>query len=929
MFYPRGSEWRRWDLHVHTPGTNKNDQYEGSSLEDKWENFYMAIDKYIGDGTDVTKSIAVIGITDYLSAENYFKVKKDNRLPKSVQMILPNVELRITPIAKKSPINIHCLFSPDISEDQLRTRFFSKLSFKYQGNPYYAVKGDLIRLGKVFAGDENIGDNAAYHKGVEQFVLNIENLEDVFENDKELREQTIIVVANGGNDGASGVTTHSDFFAGQTTSQLEATRRRIYQFADLIFSGKEKDTAYFLGKGPDNVEEVKNKCGSLKGCVHGSDAHSIKQLFEPSDKRYCWIKADPTFNGLKQILYEPETRIAISPLCPNNKPAYQVIESVKIGDERVQDKPILFNDYLTCIIGGKSTGKSLLLHNIAFAIDSKQVEDKAKVTNTVIDGRSLSDVIVNWKDGSQSFSEISDSHKVVYIPQTYLNRLSDDDEELTEIDRLIEGIVLNNSIAKEAYDKMRKEIHNQQTTVDRLIYNTTQLYQDISRQKEALMEIGTQNGIEEELNKLKTQKEDLAISASISEGELQKYDDSVRSYRMDAEKLRSITKDKQIIDSISSVVNPIDMDTELSVETQINLTAAIKRVVETAGQEWTRHKEIMVQTLDEQRVTIESNLDKKKKIIDALSPKVEKNEAIKKLSRSIQVEEEKLQRYTKAKAALEIDEKKLDADISNLSSAFREYKALHHTYEMAVNKNVSINADDLVFTVETPFRKEAFIETIHDVFDNRSLKSARFIIEDDAFSDNWMTDENIKSFIRACLDGSLKTIKKKTSEIALREILTDWYNTTYKVQMDGDFIDDMSPGKKALVLLKMLIDLAESTCPILIDQPEDDLDNRSIFEELIPFIKKKKVQRQIIIVTHNANVVLGGDAEEVIVANQDGTKTRNQKYKFEYRSGAIEEDRKILKRTDVLGSRGIQQHICDILEGGKVAFDLRKHKYHI
>lgn len=64
--------------------------------------------------------------------------------------------------------------------------------------------------------------------------------------------------------------------------------------------------------------------------------------------------------------------------------------------------------------------------------------------------------------------------------------------------------------------------------------------------------------------------------------------------------------------------------------------------------------------------------------------------------------------------------------------------------------------------------------------------------------------------------------------------------------------------------------MAESKCPILIDQPEDDLDNRSIFDELIPFIRKKKIERQIIIVTHNANVVLGGDAEEIIVANQEG-----------------------------------------------------------
>ena len=106
--------------------------------------------------------------------------------------------------------------------------------------------------------------------------------------------------------------------------------------------------------------------------------------------------------------------------------------------------------------------------------------------------------------------------------------------------------------------------------------------------------------------------------------------------------------------------------------------------------------------------------------------------------------------------------------------------------------------------------------------------------------------------------------------------------------MDDDSIKDMSPGKKAIVLLQLLIQMADSTCPILIDQPEDDLDNRSIFKDLIPFIKKKKLDRQFIVVTHNANIVLGGDAEEVIVANRNGTKTPNEHYRFEYVTGSIE-----------------------------------------
>lgn len=85
MNYLRGAEWRRWDLHVHTPGTQKNDNYEGNTLEEKWELFYASISAYVGTGVNPLKNIAVIGITDYLSIDNYLKVVEDNKLKRYVK----------------------------------------------------------------------------------------------------------------------------------------------------------------------------------------------------------------------------------------------------------------------------------------------------------------------------------------------------------------------------------------------------------------------------------------------------------------------------------------------------------------------------------------------------------------------------------------------------------------------------------------------------------------------------------------------------------------------------------------------------------------------------------------------------------------------------------------------------------------------------
>lgn len=87
-------------------------------------------------------------------------------------------------------------------------------------------------------------------------------------------------------------------------------------------------------------------------------------------------------------------------------------------------------------------------------------------------------------------------------------------------------------------------------------------------------------------------------------------------------------------------------------------------------------------------------------------------------------------------------------------------------------------------------------------------------------------------------------------------------------------------------------------------------------------------------ICYYANIVLGADADEIIVANQDGIDSAKKSRRFEYRSGSIENNLPVYKLNGtldegVLNARGIQQHICDILEGGITAFEKRKNKYHI
>lgn len=929
MASKRGSEWRRWELHLHTPFTKKEDQYTGKTTDEKWDNFYTSISNYIGDGSNPLRSICAIAITDYLSIDNYLKVCADKRLPDSVKLVFPNVELRMTPIASDSPINIHCLFDPSIV-GELESRFFAHLKFQYKGNPYSATKAELIRFGRDFNGNPSLSEKEALLIGTNQFIISIDTLLEVFSRDPQLKQKTIIIVSNNSTDGASMLRAHSDYFVGNI-SQLEATRRTIYQLSDMVFSSNPKDIAYFLGEGPDDANIVKEKCGSLMPCIHGCDAHSNEKVFAPADDRFCWIKADPTFEGLKQVLYEPKERVRISSNIPDEKPEYYVIDRVEIAEkDNFSPEPIYFSDKLTCIIGGKSTGKSLLLHNMAMAIDEKQVEKKQETATTNV--RRIPELKVYWRDGICS-DDRDKERKIVYIPQTYLNRLSDEEQETTEIDTIIQDIVLQDEKCNEAYHLMLERISEQKQKIAKSIVDFLKIVDGRNELCERCKEIGDKEAIETELTKLNTQLEQLSKEYDVTEAEVARYQNSVENAKASREKLSAATKEIELIQGIQSV-----LDVKLSPNSPLSifnepLNKAIDEVKKIADEAWSTKREEILQEAHKQCEEIELAISEYEETVSTLKPKMEGNERISKLSAAIVNERERLAKLSEYKARLNTVQAQYKQSLNELSQSFSAFSQIYLAYVDSINSGSVSSTGELEFSVRKVFRIEQFSRKISEILNNKSIsRFSAFNLHD--ITEDALSTEHIAAFTEAILNNSKESLQLKsgyTAESALREILSDWYNIDYVVRMDNDDIQDMSPGKKALVLLRLLISLAESRCPILIDQPEDDLDNRSIFDELIRFIKEKKVDRQIITVTHNANIVLGGDAELVIVANQDGRNAPNRQYHFEYRGGSIENNSPVYDDGEIvpgiLNSKGIQEHICEILEGGEQAFALRQHKY--
>ncbi len=115
---------------------------------------------------------------------------------------------------------------------------------------------------------------------------------------------------------------------------------------------------------------------------------------------------------------------------------------------------------------------------------------------------------------------------------------------------------------------------------------------------------------------------------------------------------------------------------------------------------------------------------------------------------------------------------------------------------------------------------------------------------------------------------------------------------------------ELSRGQKCTALLPIL--LARRDGPLLIDQPEDNLDNHFIYETVVESILRLKSRRQMIFITHNANIPVLGEAELVVVMNSDGIRG------FVEKAGTVDECR---------------NEIIDLLEGGEEAFELRRKRY--
>jgi len=145
---------------------------------------------------------------------------------------------------------------------------------------------------------------------------------------------------------------------------------------------------------------------------------------------------------------------------------------------------------------------------------------------------------------------------------------------------------------------------------------------------------------------------------------------------------------------------------------------------------------------------------------------------------------------------------------------------------------------------------------------------------------------------------------------------TEHISVGYGLKYDGLDIEQLSPGTRGIVLLLLYLAVdAQDDRPLIIDQPEENLDPQSIYDELVAEFQRAKKRRQVIIVTHNANLVVNTDADQVIVA-RSGSHRPGQLPVITYESGGLE-------------NSAIRKAVCSILEGGERAFRERAKRLRV
>lgn len=928
--YKKGSEWRKWDLHVHTPFSKLN-----NGFGDDWDVYVKTL-----FNKAIEKQISVIGITDYFSIDGYKKLKQDylenhSKLKELFSdeeidkirsiLLLPNIEFRLDRFVGRNRINYHVIFSNDATIEDIEENFLHDLDFIIEGKQFENDEklklktSNLITVGKKLSAEhkkfQEIGD--ALYVGMMNAVVKDEQITSILISvPSKFKDKYLICIA-----------ADEDLSKIDWNGQDHLARKVLLQKSNAIFSGNPKTYAWASGNNDyDTMKGFINEFKSLKPCLWGSDSHDYKKLFEPDLKRYLWIKSDPTFEGLRQTMFEPYSRIKIQEQNPEFNKLKISIDSIEVKNSNnfpIKNEVIKFNRDLVCIIGGRGSGKSSLLEIIAYCFGKHKFDESFKnqkydnllgtnnlsfiqnyqrIANTTanftikyndLDGNLIQETDFDLKD-RKKFSSLP----IIYLGQNQIESITSNKEE---IHALAFKTIIQNSESFSDFSEIENEIKSIEAELisdNKNIESLRFTYKNFSLEKKN----EEKERIKKELALLES-KETKDIIGELKVARDKK--DSAIKIKTNNQKIKNKIKD------FFEEINPLIIETNTSIKI-LNLGEFVQEFEFNSFIKSLNELETKVEQLGLEKKYNETTSKVQLQLKDISDVSVS---YIERLKSQLEVIDNEIANYLQDKEYLDsVNKNRLDS-LRFLSECYVDYAEMYNEEikEFIESNNVTLNSIKLnsQFSFDLPKLFNALFELV----DKRKIKTIEKYLESVLDSPTF----NFANYYQWVDDF---TKKKENYEVfydnnpsLIDDILYKNYFTldtiiSYEVE-PGKYklLKELSLGQKGTVLLKIYLTTGNN-CPIIIDQPEDHLDNDFIYSDLVNTLRNVKEKRQVIIVSHDANLVVNGDAEQVIIAKYENGSISHEL------SGSIE-------------NGIIRNKITNILEGGNEAFKKREKKYQL
>ena len=748
-------------------------------------------------------------------------------------------------------------------------------------------------------------------------------------------------------------------------------REEITRFCDIIFSARPGERDFWLGHGSEQDVVALKRLGGIRPCLHGSDAHDISRLFKPDHDRFCWIKADCTFEGLRQTLFEPDDRVYIGTLPPVLHDANRVISAISIDGGAGWFEPVTIpcNSGLVGVIGQKGSGKSALAELLAAASGSLGSPEKNSFLSRSDGHLTGTNVSLTWMDGHVSKltvgGEATDDAGVRFLSQRFVERLCAEDHVGAALVEEVEAVIfasldptdtLNASDFAELRALQTKALrHNRDRTLialQKIIREADELRAKRAKLPELKGRIAT---LKEEEVGLRKQ---LPTSADPVEAKLHADLEGARSMLNRLQ--TSSAHDKQMLVKVRSVRSDIDaFQTEMRrffVDIQPRLQEiGVERaafsafepafagdvVAPLAASEAALNAAIVSRLGPEELPPpdtirhVELDIAGLTAALKADKSLRDRVEAIQKRLAAIHVEVQRIEGEisvieTKDLARLkEVPAHRMATYLVYFSVLQAEQEILQKLYG-PVRKRLEtggVQEQSLDFYIRWDIDSKGWLDHGVELFDQRRglphgdlVKKTRELLEP-----AWRSGHATK--IEAAMAEFIEPFAKPDglylrSGVGLTDV-QEWLfsvehiRLTYGLRYNGVDLDKLSPGTKGIVLLILYLGMdTDDSRPLIIDQPEENLDSESIYDLLVHYFRAAKRRRQIILITHNPNLVVNTDADQVIVATCGRSDTGMPV--ISYVSGALE---------DAKPGDGIRAKVCRILEGGERAFHDRERRY--